>query len=130
MKGPVDEPNLFGVSRKKKVAQAPTPSGAMSRLIGAYKAGYERRWNEPPVFTMRDGKTLKNLLQQFGEATVLERLTAYLAWDDKFAEDSGFSIATFRTSWPRLTALIKRKDKVPSVEDTSARLADYRRRRD
>jgi hypothetical protein len=128
-----DEPNLFGVSPSKRKKAPPAPNGAMTRLIGQYKAGYVARFSEPPVFTPRDSSLLKKLVMQFGEDLVKHRLALYLRWDDRFAEESGYSISTLYSSWPRLTALAKRKEpasRVPSVEATKAYLEKNRKARD
>lgn len=131
-----DEPNLFGVRHRKKVERPKTPTGAMTKLIGQYKAGYERRFSEPPVVTKRDGQMLKTLVLKFGEQTVAERLAAYLAWDDRFAEESGFAINTFYNSWSRLTAYVKQRQRrpagngnVPGVAETDAYLDSLRARK-
>lgn len=128
-----DEPNLFGTTRKAKKEVQKTPSGAMHRLIGQYRAGYERRFNEPPMFTPRDSRMLKQLVLQFGEATVSERLAAYLRWDDRFAEESGYAIHVLYSSWSRLTAHVKasarRNGNVRTVEETGAALAELRRKK-
>lgn len=126
-----DEPDLFGASRTVRKKAPPAPNGSMHRLIGQYKAGYELRFKEPPVFTPRDSSLLKKLVLQFGEDVVQQRLALYLKWEDRFAEESGYSISTLYSSWPRLTALAKRKEpasRVPDADKTSEYLRRLRAR--
>jgi len=120
-------PNLFGVTAKPSPARKPTTNGAVQRLIGLHISRYRDRFSEPPVITKRDGQMLKTLVLKFGEETVRERLTVYHAWEDRFAEESGYAIPTFYHSWSRHTAIVKRKDAVRPVP-TAETTAEYLRK--
>lgn len=100
----VSEPNLFGVSKKRREKAAPAPNGAVQRLIGRYVKGYERLFHEPPVVTKADGSLMKALVVKFGEAKVEARLDAYLAWQDDYIRSSGYAIALFYKKWNELAA--------------------------
>lgn len=99
--------NLFGIdTRKSKTIKKaePAPPGVIQNLISIYKQGYERRFHEPPVVLKSDGPLLKNLVKQFGAVKVEQRLRAFMAWDDQFVVDSGFSLRMLHTRWNALAA--------------------------
>lgn len=99
--------NLFGIdTRKSKPVKKtePAPPGVIQNLISIYKQGYEKRFGEPPVVLKSDGSLLKNLVQTFGAVKVEQRLRAFMAWDDQFVVDSGFSLRMLHTRWNALAA--------------------------
>ena len=102
----VQSGNLFGIeTRRREPKKAdPAPPGAVQKLIGIYRHGYERKFGEPPVVQKSDGSLLRSLVQQFGPLKVEQRLSAFMNWDDQFVIDSGFSIRVFYTRWNALAA--------------------------
>jgi hypothetical protein len=122
--------NLFGIDTRKRKAvkkTEPAPPGVIQNLISVYKQGYERRFNEPPVVLKSDGPLLKNLVKQFGAVKVEQRLRAFMAWDDQFVVDSGFSLRMLHTRWNALAAKCVQerpaeRGAVPSADATSAYL--------
>lgn len=105
--GSVSQVNLFGIdtSKRKAIKKAePAPPGVIQNLIGIYKQAYERRFAEPPVILKSDGPLLRNLVKTFGAVKVEQRLRAFMAWDDQFVIDSGFSLRMLHTRWNALAA--------------------------
>jgi hypothetical protein len=99
--------NLFGIdtSKRKPLRQTePAPPGVIQNLISVYRQAYERRFDEPPVILKSDGPLLRNLVKQFGALKVEQRLRAFMAWDDQFVIDSGFSLRMLHTRWNALAA--------------------------
>lgn len=99
--------NLFGIDAKKRTAaqkKPPVAPGVLHNLIAIYVAGYEKKFGEPPVILKSDGPLLTNLVRQFGPLKVEQRLRAFMAWDDQFVVDSGFSLRMLHTRWNALAA--------------------------
>jgi hypothetical protein len=122
-------PNLFGIDspKRKPLKKEPANHIAVNGLIAIYKQGYERRFNEPPVILKSDGPLLYKLVEQFGAAKVEQRLRAFMAWDDQFVIDSGFSLRMLHTRWNALAAKCVQerpaeRGTVPGADATSAYL--------
>lgn len=98
--------NLFGIDTRKRTAQKqePAPPGVVQGLIGLYRQAYERKFHEPPVILKSDGPLLRGLVKQFGAVKVEQRLLAFMAWDDQFVVDSGYSLKILHTRWNALAA--------------------------
>ncbi len=133
MSGSVSTPNLFGIdtSKRKPQKKEPTPPGVLQNLISIYRQAYERRFGEPPVILKSDGPLLRNLCQQFGAIKVEQRLRAFMAWDDQFVIDSGFSLRMLHTRWNALAAKCVQerpaeRGSVPSADATSAYLRNLK----
>lgn len=132
MSSSVSHPNLFGIdtTKRKPIQKAePAPPGVLQGLIGIYKQAYERKFHEPPVILKSDGPILRNLVKQFGAVKVEQRLRAFMAWDDQFVIDSGFSLRMLHTRWNALAAKCVQqpeRSSVPSVEATAAYLQQRR----
>lgn len=131
----MNDVDLFDVRRKAARAKAPAaPAGAVQHLLSLYRAGYERRFHEPPVILKRDGALLKSLIKQFGQEKVEARLKAFLAWDDSFVVDSGFALSLLHSCWNRLAAKCVQAAPASSRDDqiaasSAAMLTEIRDRR-
>jgi len=100
-------PLFGGPAGPTKRAKAPqTPPGVIHGLIQAYVAAYTAKFAEPPVIYKRDGPLLAQLVRQFGAGKVEERFRAYLAWDDPYIIETGYSIDGFHRQWNRLAARV------------------------
>lgn len=100
--------NLFGIEKKSAKAEKKTPVApqAVHNLISIYKQAYERKFGEPPVILKSDGPLLSKLVQQFGPMKVEQRLRAFMAWDDEFVVNSGYSLRMLHTRWNALAARV------------------------
>lgn len=133
----VTHPNLFGIDTSKRQPlkkSEPAPPGALQKLIGIYKQAYEQKFHEPPVILKSDGPILRNLVKQFGAVKVEHRLRAFMAWDDQFVIDSGYSLRMLHTRWNALAARSVQENRaertsVPNVEATAAYLQNRRANR-
>jgi hypothetical protein len=130
--GSVSQVNLFGIdtSKRKPLKKTePAPPGAIQNLIGIYKQAYERRFHEPPVILKSDGPLLRNLVKTFGAVKVEQRLRAFMAWDDEFVVNSGFSLRMLHTRWNALAARSVNTTERSTVADADTTEAYLQRRR-
>lgn len=100
------EPNLFDVDAPKRKAKKPVDPPAVQGLIRLYVELYEKKRGEPPVVLKKDGAALQRLVRTYGPAKVEQRLRAFMAWDDPFVTDSGYSLALLQGLWNRLAARV------------------------
>ncbi len=134
MSGTYHAANLFGIdSTKKKPAKAspPAPAHAIQSLIGIYRQAFEKKFGEPPVVLKSDGAILKGLVTTYGSLKVEQRLRAFMAWEDEFVVNSGFSLRMLHTRWNALAARCAQEQPqqtkgVMSTEETDAYLRRLR----
>ncbi len=122
--------DLFGVGKRPaKAKAAPTPPGAIQRLIGVWASLFEARYREKPIITARDAAALKRLIGHADVATVERRLRAYLDLDDPYISGQGYPLALMLGAWNRLIATDRQPLRVQMDADRTTQYLDDLKRR-
>jgi hypothetical protein len=116
--------NLFGMTPKPKRAKtAPAPNGAVQSGIALYVRLFVERFNEKPVITPADGKAVKQLVTQFSQEKVEQRLPLYMALDDAYLLAAGYPLRLLPGQWNKLTVTLQ-----PRGDTAVERTSDYLRK--
>lgn len=125
-------PLFGGAADKPARPKAPSVApGVIHALLASYVAAFQKRFGEPPVIYKKDAPLLAQLVRQHGPAKVEARFRAYLAWDDPFIVESGYSIDGFYRQWNRLAVRESRQAPATSQNPSKTRayLDDLRSRK-
>ena len=102
----MDTGRLFSTGRRAKQPKPPADpelAAAMRHLmLRVYVPLYTARMHEPPRDDSRNWGILKHLLRQYGATLVEARLRAFMAWNDPWVHENGYTLMIFRSQWDRL----------------------------
>lgn len=89
----------------------PRPATApVQLLLQYYSELYQQVMGVPyPVQWGRDGKMMKDLLATYPADQIKTYMVAFLALEDEFVQQSGFSLSVFRACLPKVIASLRRR---------------------
>ena len=93
----------LGMGNGKEQAAHCAAEEPVPKLLGHYRAGFVRKFNETPdISAGKDAKIIRTLARTHGIATVAERIDRLLESSDPFVVKSGKSIGMLKLCWNRL----------------------------